>query len=221
MAIAHIQEWLNGDQSFDQGVELLGNHAPDHPKLIVFRKFGDSKIHRRWLHDALSEINDQSAGDQSQGSKPGKTERKPRERNEPEQGTRWFDPKKLSPTLQDEYQNRIRSLFALRAATHRDFDPSKPQEHNAQVSQKLKQISHQLDVFFERAKRYIETGKEDHFGLFARYKTLERAIQCHREYISRRRKKKDMKAAVEDRQKQLETDLDAYQALEDRLYELT
>jgi hypothetical protein len=214
MAIAALEEWLNGDQDYSTGVDLLEELNPKHPKLFILKKFGAIPAHRSWLKEALIEV--KSEQDSATQKKP----RKPKQEESKFTG-KWFHPEKLSEDLLEEYYNRIRPLFNHRQKVHGLFDPKKPQEHNAQVSKQLREISKQLDIYFERAKKFIETGEEESRGLFARYKSQERLVQAHREYIARRRKKPHLADRVAERMEQLETDLQTLQKLEERLYELT
>lgn len=208
MTIGEIDKWIEDGKDYDVGIKILEEVIPNHPKLYVLKKFGDLPAHIKWLDEILTEYRNQ----------------KHEKRKKPtEQKTfgKWFKPDLLSENLREEYYNRVTHLFNERQLVHRQFDPQKPQSHNAQISQRLKEISTQLDGFFERAKKYVATGEEQNNGLFARYKTQERLVQTHREYISRRKAKPGMKLQVEERQRYLDKDLIKLKELEDKLYELT
>lgn len=214
-----LLDWISSDHDFQQGLELLIQAQPDHPRIFIFQTFGSTPTHNQWLLEAITEASAQSTP--SNRSETSKTKKKSTSLNSPSSSTRWFDREKLSEGLLEEYTNRIRPLYSTRQAVHRSFDPEQSLSHNASVSQELKRIQHQLDVFFNRAKKYIEEGVEENNGMFARYKALDRAIQTHIQYISRNKNNQKRSNEVAERQIALDQDNKSLKLLEDRLYDLT
>lgn len=204
--------WINSPQDFNEAVELLERIQPSHPLLSIFKTAENS-----WAKEKIGQIlKDLSGSPQEKKVDLRKHQPKPKKQISPQVKT-----SEIPDEFRDEYQNRIRRLYALIGSVRSEFNPSKPQAHNKAVSDKIQQILDHINGFYERVRDFNEGGELviHKRGLFHDYKEIELKIKSSKQYISRNKKDPKMSKAIYQREIEIDVLQAELQELEDFLLE--
>jgi len=200
--------WINSSQDYDQGITILEEIKPNHPLLPILKAAENS-----WATEKLQEILLTLSGSpQEKKVSLAKTATRPKPIKEQKQRIQSSE---LPDEFKDEYENRIRRMYALIGSVRSEFNRDLLLDHHRKVSNKIQEILDHINGFYSRVRRFQESGELviHRSGLFHQYKEMEVKIKSAKQYISRNRKDPKMGKAIN--QREIEVD-----AMEKELQEL-